>query len=332
MSNSSLSCMRKISPMQSGRRSHGIDRITPHCVVGQVSVEWICNFFFSSGKEASCNYGTGSDGRICTVVDEEDHSWCSSNWDNDDRAITIEIASDAFYPYAISASAWKAQVELYADICRRYGKTRLLWLGSKEKTLAYKPKPNEMVLSAHRWFDSNKSCPGDYIYGRLGQLAKEVDQKLSGATAGPFKAYQGQVNADNGLNCRTSPISGNVIKTYPDGTVLIVTKEDGDWGYTGEGWVCLDYVNKIASAKDPATKEEDIMDGKQFYKMFNEMREQWRDNDASSWSEEARKWAVDNGLISGGSDKEFNGMWEDLMTREQLVTVLYKFARLMGKA
>ena len=74
------------------------------------------------------------------------------------------------------------------------------------------------------------------------------------------------------------------------------------------------------------------MDGKQFYKMFNEMRKEWRDNDASPWSEEARQWAVDNKLFAGGSSKEFNGMWEDLMTREQLVMVLYRFAQWIGKA
>lgn len=94
----------------------------------------------------------------------------------------------------------------------------------------------------------------------------------------------------------------------------------------------MDYINKIASAKDPAAKEESIMDGKLFKKMFNEMRQQWHDNDASPYSEEARKWAVDSGLIQGGSSGEFNGMWEDLMTREQLVTVLYRFAQMMGQA
>ena len=72
------------------------------------------------------------------------------------------------------------------------------------------------------------------------------------------------------------------------------------------------------------------MEGKQFKKLFDEMRQQWRDNDASDYSKEARQWAVDSGLIAGGSTEGFNGMWEDLMTREQLVTVLYRFAQMMG--
>ena len=301
MSNSALSCMRKISPMQSGRRSHAIDRITPHCVVGQVSANWLCDFFYSSRKEASCNYGIGSDGRICTVVDEQDHSWCSSNWDNDDRAVTIECASDSFQPYAVNANVWKSLVDLCADICKRNGKKKLLWLADKAKTLAYQPKADEMVLTVHRWFD-NKSCPGDYIYSRLGQLAKEVNQKL-GAPVVPFKAYQGQVNADDGLNCRTVPVSGAVLKTFPDGTVLTITKEEGSWGYCGQGWVCLDYINKIASANDPAAKEESIMNGKLFKKMYDEINPTYNtiEEVPGYWRADIQE-LVDKGIISGSGN------------------------------
>jgi len=249
--------MRKISPYRNSPRNHKIDTITIHCVVGQASVEGLCGLFQTSG--ASCNYGIGADGRICTIVDEADRSWCSSSPGNDNRAITIECASDAFHPYAINANVWEALVELCVDICKRNNIKRLLWQADKGLV----GQIDLQNMTAHRWFE-NKSCPGDYIYSRLGQIAKEVNAKLAGASAEPFKPYQGQVNADDGLNCRTAPVSGKVLKTYPDGTVLTITKQDGGWGYTGEGWVCLEYVNKIASAKDPAAKEEIIMDGKAF--------------------------------------------------------------------
>lgn len=179
MSNSPLSCMRKISPMQSGKRSHAIDTITIHCVVGQVSVEWLCDFFYGSGKEASCNYGVGLDGRICTIVDEDCHSWCSSDWDNDDRAVTMECASNSYHPYAINSKVYDSIIALCTDICKRNGKDTLLWFGNKDKTLAYKPKKNEMVMTVHRWFD-DKSCPGDYIYNRLTQIAATVTMNLKG--------------------------------------------------------------------------------------------------------------------------------------------------------
>ena len=114
------------------------------------------------------------------------------------------------------------------------------------------------------------------------------------------KAYQGQVNADDGLNCRTEPVSGKVVKTYPDGTVLVITKEDGNWGCTGEGWVCLDYITKIASAKDPAAKEENIMTGKEFKKMYDELNPTYNtiDEVPSYWRADIKE-LVDKGIIAG---------------------------------
>ena len=40
--NSSLVAYTKLSPNHSGQRTHSIDRITPHCVVGQATAERIC--------------------------------------------------------------------------------------------------------------------------------------------------------------------------------------------------------------------------------------------------------------------------------------------------
>lgn len=295
MSNSALSCMRQISPNCDSPRNHKIDTITIHCVVGQMGVEALCSEFSRTSKGASCNYGIGYDGRICTIVDESDRSWCSSSAANDNRAITIECASDAIYPYAINANVWKSLIELCADICKRNTIKRLLWQADKGLV----GQVNLQNMTAHRWFE-NKSCPGDYIYNRLGQIAKEVNQKLSGAPAGPFKPYQGQVNADDGLNCRTAPVSGSVIKAFEDGTVLTITKEDGNWGYCGEGWVCLDYINKIASAKDPAAKEESIMTGKEFKKMYDEINPTYNtiDEVPSYWRDDIRE-LVEKGIISG---------------------------------
>ena len=296
MSNSALSCMRVISPNRNSPRNHAIDTITIHCVVGQMGVEALCSHFSNPGLGASCNYGIGPDGRICTIVDEADRSWCSSSAANDNRAITIECASDAFYPYAINANVWKSLIELCADICRRNGIKKLVWYTDKNTRMNHL---NGCNLTVHRDY-ANKSCPGDYIYNRLGQIAKEVNQKLSGAPAGPFKPYQGQVNADDGLNCRTAPVSGSVIKAFEDGTVLTITKEDGNWGYCGEGWVCLDYINKIASATDPAAKEESIMDGKQFKKMYDDINPTYNtiDEVPSYWREDIRE-LVEKGIISG---------------------------------
>lgn len=201
--NSSLVSYTKLSPNHSGQRTHSIDRITPHCVVGQLSAESICGCFTSSSRQASCNYGIGTDGRISLCVEEKNRSWCSSSNANDQRAITIECASDMSEPYAMNDKVYASLISLCTDICKRNGKKRLLWLGDKDKTLNYAPKSDEMVITVHRWF-ANKSCPGNWLYARLGDLATKVTANLDGSTS-PTEgtlyrvqvgAYKNKANAD----------------------------------------------------------------------------------------------------------------------------------------
>lgn len=179
--NSPMVVYTKLSPNHSGKRTHAIDRITPHCVVGQCSVETLGSIFYPTSRQASSNYGIGTDGRVAMYVEEKNRSWCSSSNANDQRAITIECASDTTEPYAMNSKVYDSLVNLCTDICRRNGKKKLLWLGDKTKTLDYSPKPDEMVLTVHRWF-ANKSCPGNWLYARLGELASKVTAALGGDT------------------------------------------------------------------------------------------------------------------------------------------------------
>lgn len=174
MGNSSLVSYTKISPNRTSPRNHVIDTITIHCVVGQLSAESICECFTSPSVKASCNYGIGTDGRIALCVEEKDRSWCSSNKENDQRAVTIECASDKTHPYAINSKVYAALIDLCEDICRRNGIKELKWKG--DKSLIGQPEKQNMTV--HRWF-ANKACPGDYIYSRLGQIAAEVNARLS---------------------------------------------------------------------------------------------------------------------------------------------------------
>lgn len=181
--NSSLVSYTKLSPNHSGQRTHSIDRITPHCVVGQCSVETLGNIFLPTSRQASCNYGIGVDGRVGMYVEEKNRSWCSSSNANDQRAVTIECASDATEPYAFKDVVYQKLITLCVDICKRNGKKKLLWLGDKDKTLSYEPKSDEMVLTVHRWF-ANKSCPGSWMYARMGDLAAKVTAQLGGGASG----------------------------------------------------------------------------------------------------------------------------------------------------
>ena len=133
--NSPLATYKLLSPNHSGQRTHVIDRITPHCVVGQLKIENLANCFQPVSREASCNYGIGLDGTIGLIVEEKNRSWCTSSGSNDQRAVTIECASGAKYPYAFNDVVYQKLIDLCVDICYRNGKTKLLWLGTKDKTL-----------------------------------------------------------------------------------------------------------------------------------------------------------------------------------------------------
>lgn len=179
--NSPLVVYTKRSPHHSGQRTHSIDRITPHCVVGQCTTETLGEVF-NGTRDVSSNYGIDKSGRVGLYVDEKNRSWCSSSRENDQRAITIECASDTTEPYAFRDVVYKKLIELCVDICKRNGKSKLLWFGDKTKTLNYTPKSDEMILTVHRWFSAT-ACPGTWMMNRMGDLANQVTAKLQGSTS-----------------------------------------------------------------------------------------------------------------------------------------------------
>ena len=275
--NSSLVSYTRLSPNHSGQRTHSIDRITPHCVVGQATAERIAEIFATTDRQASCNYGIGRDGRISLVVEEKNRSWCSSSKENDQRAITIEVASDSTAPYAFRDEAYAALIALCVDICKRNGKKKLLWLADKAKTLAYNPAADEMLLSVHRWF-ANKSCPGDWMYARMGDLASKVTAALGGEnvdvsvpaveanlkkgiTGDAVKTMQTMLIAC-GYSCGSSGADGDfgknteaAVKAFQTATGLTV---DGIYGPVTKASLEKAYANRSTTSQ-PATNAEQTL-------------------------------------------------------------------------
>ena len=125
-------------------------------MVGQYTAEGLGEWFAKSSTEASSNYGIDKNGRVGLYVEEKNRSWCSSSNANDQRAVTIECASDTTEPYA------------FKDVIYQ--------------TLNYEPKSGEMILTVHRWF-ANKSCPGNWLYSRMSDLAEKVTAVLGGSAS-----------------------------------------------------------------------------------------------------------------------------------------------------
>ena len=175
MSNSSLVDYTLISPNRTSPRNHVIDTITIHCVVGQCTVEALGNVFAPESRRASSNYGIGYDGRIGMYVEEKDRSWCSGSADNDNRAITIEVACDTYAPYAITDAAYAALIDLCTDICVRNGIDQLRWEADPDLI----GQVDRQNMTVHRWMQPT-SCPGETLFNLHYQIADEVNQRLRG--------------------------------------------------------------------------------------------------------------------------------------------------------
>lgn len=180
MSNSSLISYTKLSPNCNKPRNHKIDTITIHCMAGNLTVESCGAMFAQSSRQASSNYGIGTDGRIALYVDEANRSWCSSSSSNDHRAVTIEVANtSASAPYPVSDKAYAALIDLVTDICKRNGIEKLVWSTSKSDRVNHL---NGCNMTVHRDY-ANKSCPGDYLYSRHAAIAEAVNARLGSGTS-----------------------------------------------------------------------------------------------------------------------------------------------------
>jgi len=191
MSNSSLVTYTRITNNKTSPRNHAIDTITIHCIVGQWTAKQGCDYFATTDRECSANYVVGKDGSIGLSVDEKDRSWCSSNRDNDHRAITIEVASDTTHPYAVTDAAYKALIDLVTDICKRNGIKKLVWSTNKSDRVNHR---NGCNMTVHRDF-ANKACPGDYLYERHDEIAAEVNKRLGATETASKTLYRVQVGA-----------------------------------------------------------------------------------------------------------------------------------------
>ena len=270
--NSSLVSHTKISPNRTKGRSHAIDCITIHCVVGQCSVEALGNVFAQSSKRASSNYGVGYDGRIGMYVEEKDCSWCSSNTANDSRAITIEVASDTTHPYAVKDKALASLIELVTDICKRNNIKKLVWSTNKNDRINHK---NGCNMTVHRDF-ANKSCPGDYLYNKHGYIADEVNKRLGVTTTtsdhkptastslkfkvGDIVMFSGgkhyvSSNAVNGSEAKDG--KAKVISVYKSGKhpyALRAVNDNGAFVRGVYGWVDIDTVSELKETTSTNTR------------------------------------------------------------------------------
>lgn len=257
--NSGLAVYKNLTGNCTKPRTHAIDTITIHCIVGQWTAKQGCDYFAGTDRQCSSNYVVGKDGSIGLSVEEANRSWCSSNAANDHRAVTIEVASDTVHPYAVTEKAYAVLIDLVADICKRNGIKKLVWSTKKADRVNHK---NGCNMTVHRDY-ANKACPGEYLYSRMGDIAAQVNKRLGVTDAGQAPAEKPQTPAAGAvpfkvrvsaadLNIRTGPGTNTARKGYiKPGVYTIVEVRSGPgasaWGKlkSGAGWISLDFCKKI---------------------------------------------------------------------------------------
>ena len=260
MSNSPLVTYTNITKNKTSPRNHAIDTITIHCIVGQWTAKQGCDYFATTDRECSANYIVGKDGSIGLSVDEADRSWCTSSRENDNRAITIEVASDTEHPYAVTDAAYAALIKLVADICKRNGIKKLVWSTNKTDRVNH---ANGCNMTVHRDY-ANKACPGQYLYDRHGAIAAAVNKILGSGTTQAPEAVKGFPEAPftvrviiPDLNYRKGPGMSYAVRGQTGKGVFTITEVQDGWGKlkSGAGWIYLenpDYCTIQGVAAKPA--------------------------------------------------------------------------------
>lgn len=173
MSNSPLVDYIAISPNSNNPRNNKIKKITIHHMAGNLSVETCGRVFNGKNRQASSNYGIGSDGRVGMYVEEKNRAWTSSSPSNDNQAITIEVANDggASTNWHVSDKALAKLIDLCVDICKRNGIASLNYTGDSSGN-----------LTRHNMF-AKTTCPGPYLQSKFPYIASEVNKRLSSSSS-----------------------------------------------------------------------------------------------------------------------------------------------------
>lgn len=204
MSNSSLVTYTKISPNSTNPRDKKISKITIHHMAGNLSVEACGKVFEPLSRQASSNYGIGSDGRVGMYVEEKNRAWTSGDADNDNQAVTIEVANDVIGGnWHISDKALATLIDLCTDICKRNNIEKLNFTGDKNGN-----------LTMHRYFQVT-ACPGEYLASKFPHIADEVNKRLKEDMSMRFK----DVNTEHWAYEAIEKLAEQgIINGYSDGT------------------------------------------------------------------------------------------------------------------
>jgi N-acetylmuramoyl-L-alanine amidase len=159
-----------------GRQGSSIKEITIHHMAGRLTARVCASIFQNPNRRASSHYGIGYDGEIAQYVDEDNTSYCNSNWESNKRAITIETAnSKNGEPWEVSDASISSLIKLVADIAKRNNIGTLV----KGKNLTW-----------HSMY-ANTNCPGQYLFSKFEYIINEANKLIDGVKPASIEVFPG---------------------------------------------------------------------------------------------------------------------------------------------
>lgn len=144
-----------------------ITDVTVHHMAGINSAKDCGAIFQTPGRRGSSHYGIGKDGEIAWYVDENCVAWTNSNWQSNQRSVTIECSNDEIGgDWHVSDATLNSLIKLVADVAKRNGLGKLV-VGQN--------------LTKHNDFTAT-SCPGPYLTSKMQYIADEAN-KINGSVA-----------------------------------------------------------------------------------------------------------------------------------------------------
>jgi len=243
-----------------GRSGRKIEKIAIHHMAGILTAKQCGGIFQNGSRKASSNYGIGKDAEVGLYVDEENTSYCNSNWDSNCKSVTIETSNSSLGgDYPVSDPVLNKLIELVADIAKRNNLGKLV----KGQNLVW-----------HRMYAAT-TCPGDYLLSKMDYIAEQankinnIEKPAENTTPSSSEGYLVKVTADV-LNIRANAGTNYAVvgQIKDHGVYTIVAESNGTgaskWGKlkSGAGWISLDYVEKISSGKvETVTSSSEIKKG-----------------------------------------------------------------------
>ena len=188
---SPLATVEKICSKSNERSSSNtLKYLIPHCTAGNANSSGLstATYFCNTDRQCSANYCIGPND-TCLCIPEYLRAWCSGGEYTvcgltgrmaDYDGINMELSSDTTGKIMYQSTIDNF-IKLAIDICKRYGKNKVLYFEDKYEACTYKPKNNEVVLLKHAYF-ANKSCWGEAFQKQVHETVAKINDALQEET------------------------------------------------------------------------------------------------------------------------------------------------------